>query len=798
MIKELKYNQLKKFCRNKDISIDSNKYTDHLIGQPSGAEALEFGLNVKGKGYNIYLAGLSASGKTTYAEKFARDIALKEATPDDMCYVLDFDKPGVPKLLKLKAGMGKEFKADMEELINQLSIEIPKVFSSIEHSDDRDRILKSYQKKKDETLKELGEAAKKYNFGIKTSSNGGIYFMPILDGKTITEEEYDELTEEEKDEINEGSEEVHELANSAMKNIRDLDKAAKTEIENMDYNLGLFTVGHYLGPIQDKYVDNKAVSEHLLKVKEDILDNIDMFTDDEDEGENDPLSVMMPWNLKKNADEIYEKYGVNLIVDNSETKGAPVIVDYNPTYTNLVGEIEYENENGNLTTDFMKIKAGLLHKANGGYLIFHAYDLLSNSFAWDTLKRALITNKVTIEPLKEYQISGLTVAGLQPEPADINIKVIIVGSMYYYELLKEYDDSFSKLFKICALFDYEMDFTEENINAMLGFVKGYCEKNSLLPIDDGALCELLEYSVRIAERQDKLTTRFGLICDIIDEADTWAKLDNANEITAEYIAKAANKRVERINIYAKKYSKMISDNEIMIDTDGMAVGQINGLCVMEMGDYTFGMPTRITASTYTGKAGIVNIEKEAEMSGSIHDKGMQVLIGYLGGKYAQRYPLTLSCRVCFEQSYNGIDGDSASSTETYAIISSLSGCPINQQLAVTGSMNQKGEIQPIGGVTYKIEGFFDVCKERGLTGSQGCIIPASNIKDLVLKDEVVEAVKEGRFHIYAIETIDDGIELLMGRKAGKALARGGYSKDSVHYLVENKLKNYYKKASENE
>lgn len=796
MIRELEYKELKRFCRNKDIAIDENKYTDHLIGQPSGAEALEFGLNVKSKGYNIYLAGLSASGKTTFAEKFAKDIAIKEKTPDDMCYVLDFDKPGAPRLLKLKAGQGNEFKADMEELINQLSIEIPKAFSSIEHSDDKERIVKSYQKKKDEVLKELTESAKKFNFGVKTSGNGGIYFLPIVDGKTINEEEYEELSEEEKEEINEGSDDVHELASSAMKQIRELDKRANTEIENMDYNIGLFTVGHYLSPIQNKYIENDDVSQYLLKVKEDILDNIDLFIDEDDDGNDDPLSAMMPWNLKKNTKEILEKYSVNLIVDNSKLKGAPVIVDYNPTYANLVGEVEYENENGNLTTDFMKIKAGLLHKANGGYLIFHASDLLTNAFAWDTLKRALITNKVTIEPLKEYQFGGITVAGIQPESAEISVKVIIVGSMYYYELLKEYDDDFSKLFKICALFDYEMDFSEENINAMLGFVKSYCIKNNLLPIEKKAMCELLEHSVRLAERQDKLTTRFGLICDVLSEADAWARLEKAESITDEYIIKAVNKRMERVNIYAKKYSKMISNNEIMIDTVGEAVGQINGLCVMEMGDYTFGMPTRITASTYTGKAGIVNIEKEAEMSGSIHDKGMQVLIGYLGSKYAQKYPLTLSCRVCFEQSYNGIDGDSASSTETYAIISSLSGCPINQQLAVTGSMNQRGDIQPIGGVTYKIEGFFDVCNERGLTGSQGCIIPSSNVKDLVLKDEVVAAVKAGDFHIYAIDNIDDGIELLMGKKAGKKLASGGYSKDSVHYLAANKLKSYYKLVSE--
>ncbi len=796
MIKELKYSELKRFCRNKDIAIDEGKYNGHIIGQPSGAEALEFGLSVKSKGYNIYLAGLPASGKTTYAEKFAKDIASKEKTPDDMCYVLDFAKTGAPKLLRLKAGMGKEFRNDMEELVNQLSIELARAFSSVEYNDDKDRIMKNAQKKKDEVVKELADEAKKYNFGVKTSSNGGVYFLPILDGKTITEEEYDELSDEDKDKINEGSDEVHELASDSMKKMRDIDRFAKTEMDNMDYNISLFIVGHFIAPLQEKYIDNKEVSEYLISVKEDILNNIELFTDSEEDTGDDPLSAMMPWGFKRSNADMLNKYGVNVFVDNSSLKGAPVIVDYNPTYTNLLGEVEYENENGSLITDFMKIKAGLMHRANGGYLILRASDLLSNAFAWDTLKRTLITGKVTIEPLKELQFGGITVAGLQPQSAEVDVKVIIVGTMYYYELLSRYDDDFSKLFKICALFDYEMDFSEENINAMLGFVKNYCNENSLLPIDNGAMCELLEYSVRLAERQDKLTTRFGLICNIISEADAWARLDNAECISKEYITKASNKSLERINIYAKKYGRMIADNEIMIDTRGEAVGQINGLCVMEMGDYTFGMPTRITASTYTGKAGIVNIEKEAEMSGSVHDKGMQVLIGYLGGKYAQRYPLTLSCRVCFEQSYNSVDGDSASSTETYAIISSLSGCPINQQLAVTGSMDQRGRIQPIGGVTYKIEGFFDVCNERGLTGEQGCIIPASNIKDLVLKDDVIDAVKAGKFHIYAIDDIDDGIELLMGRKAGRALSGGGYSKDSVHYLAENKLKTYYKRSKE--
>lgn len=794
MIKELSYRQLKKFCNYSDIDFDKNGYENDIIGQPKGAEALRLGLSIKNKGYNIYVAGLSASGRTTFAEKFAKEAALNEKTPDDMCYVPDFDNINAPKLLKLKAGMGRELKEDMNELINQLSIELPKAFSSPEYEESKDRIMKSVQKDKDEALKELTEAAKEFNFGVKVSGNGSIYFLPIVDGKTISEEEYEDLDENIREKISEGSDEVHELAGRTMKLMKDIESAAQSQIDEMEYNTGLMTVGHFLGAIQEKYISNKAVSQYLSAVKEDILENIDGFSPDNPDRSDDPLSSVIPWVAKKNSDEFLKKYDVNLIVDNSGLKGAPVIVDYNPTYANLVGEIEYENENGNLLTDFTKIKAGLLHKANGGYLIFHASDLFNNMFAWETLKRAIKTEKVTIEPLKEYQIGGLAVAGIQPEPADINVKVIIVGSMFYYELIRHYDDDFERLFKICALFDYEMDYSSENISSSIGFIKEYEKKEKTLPVNKNAICALIEYSMRLAERQDKLSTRFGILEDILAEANAWAGMDNAKNISYKHIRKAIDKRNERMGIYAAKYGKMIKDNEIMIDTEGSKVGQINGLCVMEMGDHTFGMPSRITASTYTGKAGIVNIEKEAEMSGSVHDKGVQVLTGYIGSKYAQDFPLTLSCRICFEQSYNGVDGDSASSAETYAIISSLSGIPIDQELAVTGSMNQKGEIQAIGGVIYKIEGFYDVCKARGFTGKQGCIIPKANVKDLMLKEEVIDSVKKGEFHIYAIETIDEGIELLMGRKAGKLLSRGGYTKDSVHALVYDKLKGYYKKS----
>lgn len=792
MITELKHSELKYFCDKKSIDIKSVESNNSIVGQSAGAEALEFGLNIKSKGYNIYVAGLPQSGKTTFAEEFAKKIASKEKTPDDICYIYNFDNPNEPKLLKLKAGEGIKLRETMEELLNMLSLEIPKAFTSYEYEEEKERISKEVQKKKDIVIKDLTEKAKEYDFGVKVGNGGGVYFLPIVDGKTINEEEFDALDEEEKESITEGSDEVQALAAKAMKEIRLIDKNAKLEIQQKDYNLGLLIVGRFLTPIQEKYINNKNVSDYLINVKEDILNNLEDFISDDEDSSEDPIASVMPWLNKRGNDDFINKYKINIVVDNSKLQGAPVIVHYNPTYTNLVGEIEYESENGNFVTDFMKIKAGLVHKANGGYLIFHASDIFSNAFAWETLRKIIKTGRVTIEPLKEYQLGGITVAGIQPETCDVNFKVIIIGSMYYYELIKTYDDNFSKLFKICAIFDYEMEANRENISAVLSFIKSYTEKENILPLDTGATAEILEFSARLAERQDKMTTRFGILCDVISEAEVWAKMEDKDVIASQNILKAIEKRNQRVDGYAKKYKKMITDNEIMIDTTGKKVGQINGLCVMELCDHTFGMPTRITASTYTGKAGIVNIEKEAEMSGSIHDKGVQVLTGYLGGKYAQKFPLTLSCRVCFEQSYSGVDGDSASSTETYAIISSLSGLPINQELAVTGSMNQYGEIQPIGGVTHKIEGFYDICDERGLTGTQGVIIPRANIKDMVLKDDVIKAVKNKKFHIYAIDSIDDGIELLMGKKAGKPLTRGGYSKDSVHYLVYEKLKSYYR------
>ncbi|WP_250277736.1 Lon protease family protein [[Clostridium] colinum] len=794
MVKELNYKELKGICDIKLIEKYENIQPDNnIIGQKKAIETLEFGLNIKNKGYNIYVSGPIGAGKTTFSKKYAEKYAINQKTPDDLVYVYNFQNPKCPKALFLKAGLGKEFKQDIDDLIYTLSVEVPKAFSSKEYEDEKNKIIKDYNLKREDIIKKITELAKEKDFGIK-NSNTGIYFMPIIDGVTISEEEYEDLEEETKNIINKKSDELQEDSKKTMKLIKDIEKTTKKHIENMEYNLSLFTVGYYINPVQYKYKDNKNVTQYLKELKEDIIDNIDIFLEEDiEEDENMPL---LPLFNKKNDEELFAKYKVNLIVDNSNLKGAPVVVSYNPSYTNLVGEVEFESEMGNFTTDYMKIKGGIFHKANGGYLILHIDDILKNTYSLETIVRALKTEQVCIEPLKEYQLGGIAITTIKPEPTPINLKIILIGSSYYYDVLSEYEEDFLKLFKIHSIFDYEMDNNEENIIEIIKFVKNFEKEQNSLNFEKTAIKSLIEYIIRLSGRKDKFTTKFNNIMEILIEANQWAKMDNANVVCKKYIKKAIDKKIDFINLYEKKYEDMIIENDIMINTEGEEIGQINGLAVLDYGSYSFGKPTKITATTYVGKAGIVNIEKEAELSGSIHNKGMQVICGYLGKTYASNFPLTLSCRICFEQNYNGVDGDSASSTELYSIISSLSDMPIKQSIAVTGSVNQMGEIQPIGGVNEKIEGFFDICNRRGLTGEQGVLIPVQNVKELCLKDEVIEAVKNGKFHIYPIKNIDEGIYILMGQKAGKKNKNNNFTKDSIHFKAMKKLQYFYKKGNE--
>ena len=779
--RELNWKELKYFCKaNIDIVPDTTK---ELIGQERAAEGLAFGLQMKEKGYNLYVCGSTGTGRTTFAHEYAKKLAVTESIPPDLCYVYNFENPKSPKLLRLPAGMGKHLKKDMTELMDRLSTEIPKIFADKDYEQKKNDIVKILKSKQEEIIKVMTEEARNSDFEVK-NSNSGLFFLPIINGEVINEEQFDSLTEEQRDIITKKSESIQQRASDALREMKEYEKVTKKDVEDLDYSLGLLTVGHHMSDILQTFSGEPDLLKHLKAVKEDILENLaDFLSADSDE--EDAIQALMPWQAKKSNEDTLSKYKVNLLTDNSGLTGAPIVIDYNPSYTNLIGEIEYDNEFGNFSTDFMKIKPGLLHKANGGYLILQAQDVLGAHHSWEILRRSLITGQIVTESLREFN-TGIAVSGIKPEAIPLDVKIILIGGSYYYHILHTYDDYFEKLFKIRVDFDYEMKLNDANMAEVARFMA----RHSDLPLDNSAIHKLIEHSTRLAERQDRLSAKFSRMNEILDEAIVWAKMDGAKKITDRYVQKAIAKREFRLNIYEEKLSEMIEEDTIMISTDGAKVGQINGLAVLDTGDHAFAKPSRITATTYMGNAGIVNIEKEADMSGAIHNKGVQVLTGYLGQMYAQSFPISLSCRVCFEQNYSGIDGDSASSTELYAILSSLSGVPIRQDIAVTGSINQYGEIQPIGGATYKVEGFFDLCKARGLTGNQGVIIPTRNIRDLVLKDEVIDAVKKGKFHIYPVSHVDEGIEILMGIPAGK----DPYPFNTVHGKVYRKLRSYHKKG----
>lgn len=794
MQRELSYTELKNGCSADDFSFRSTAELEPLegiIGQDRAVKAFDFGLHVKIKGYNIYMSGPSGTGKTTYAKASTERLAATEDVPLDWCYVYNFQNPRSPLALSFPAGEGRKFRDDMSELVQLFQTELQKVFRTEDYEKQKTELLRGFDEKRDALMDQMSKEAAENDFQVKTT-NSGIYFMPVVDGKPVGEEEYDDLAEDVKDVIEKNSQIVQEKASAIMRDIRELDKESKRCVDQLDYKVGMFAIGHHVSAVQEKYEQNEKAVAYINAVKEDVLENISQFFEDEEDGE-EGLASLLPMLSKKQPEDVTLKYKVNLIVDNSETEGAPVVTTFNPTYYNLVGEVEYDSEFGNLTTDFMKIKSGLFHKANGGYLIVQAQDILSAPQAWEALRRVIKTKEINMDAIRE-QLGTVVAPTLKPEPIPANIKIIMIGSSYYYELLSTYDEEFDKFFKIRADFDYEMPRSQENMLKIAQFIKGFTMREKTMDFDVSAVCAVVEYSSRSAERQNKLSTRFNHLAEILGEAAVWAKLDGAEMVTAKHVQKTIVEKEDRLRLYEEKLDEMLEENVIMIDVDGAEVGQINGLAVLDMGSYAFGNPSRITATTYVGKSGIVNIEKEARMSGQTHDKGVQIITGYLGQTYAQKFPLSLSCRVCFEQNYNGIDGDSASSTELYCILSSLAELPIRQDLAVTGSVNQKGEIQAIGGVTYKIEGFFDLCKKRGLTGKQGVIIPVSNIRDLVLKDEVVEAVKEGVFHIYPISTIDEGIALLMSTPAGEKDEKGEYPPDSVHGKVMAKLKAFWKYA----
>lgn len=755
----------------------------NVIGQERGMAVMRFGLQVKKQGYNLYVAGIPGTGKTTFTNALMDEIAADDVELFDYCYVNNFMNSYKPKMLQLPVGIGKSLQADMDKLVENAMTDIPNAFNEENYQKERAAIMREYKQKNNEVAGRLSELAKTYGFAIRQSSSGFIS-VPLKDGEPMSEEEYKKLPDDELAVIKEESSKLEEKVVEFSNEFEEVEEEMHFAMEELVEKVALTAIGHLIEKLRDKYQTCQNVLEYLEAVQADILKNVNDFLPKEEE--KNPLQAMM---ASRQETDFTIKYRVNLLVDNSETKGAPVVTADNPTFYNMVGKVEYENRMGMMSTNFTKIKPGFLHEANGGYMIIQAKDILSKSYAWEALKRALDTKKLRIENIGEH--TGLmTTTSLSPDAMPLNVKVILIGNSQLYQLLHYYDEDFRKLFKIKADFDVEMDYNMENISRLASFIHTHSVEHDLLHFNKEAVARLVEYSTRLAGHQEKLSTRFNQIVEIIYEADSWAKLAKQSIVTASIIDKTLAENEYRNNLIAEKMQEQIKEKDILIDTSGSVIGQVNGLAVYSTGQYIFGKPSRITATTYLGKKGIINIESESKLSGNIHNKGVYILSGYLGEKFAQRHPLALTANITFEQSYGGVDGDSASSTELYALLSSLADVPIDQGLAVTGSVNQKGEVQPIGGVNEKIEGFFTVCKEAGLTGRQGVLIPQQNIKNLMLKPHVVEAIQAGDFHIYSVRTIEEGIEILTNMPAGKQNTKGLFEKGTLYERVQQKLKTY--------
>ncbi len=761
---------------------DQCKLCEDIIGQERALKAIQTGLEIRSHGFNIFITGLVGTGRTTSIKRLLEKLEKQETAPDDILYVNNFKNPDEPSLIKLPAGEGKKFRDAMANLIEMLQASIPDLLKSEYYTEKRDQIIESLQKKQKEILKNFEKEVADLGFSVIQVQMGPLVkpdLIPVIEGEPTPFSKLEAMVRENKfseeklEELRKNYEDLTDKLEVVFKQMRETDEKIREMLKQWDEESITPIIKGAISKIREKFTYDK-VNEYLDFVEHNLIQNINLFKsqkkDPKEEDINDP----------------FLEYRVNLLIDNSEVKTAPVILETNPNYMNLFGSIETTvNRLGLYQTDFTKIKAGSLLKANGGYLVLNALEVLIEPGVWTTLKRTL--KHRTLEIQNYMSLYLISTSRLKPEPIEIDLKVAMIGDSYIYNLLYYLDEGFKKIFKIKAEFDSETEKTDKILLDYVYFIKKIIEDDKLKTFDKEAMAAILEYGTRLSGKQKKISTRFHNIADIVREADYWAKKEKKDEVGRSHVEKAIEERFERVGLIERKIQEMIEEGTIMIDTEKSVVGQVNGLSVYMLNGFAFGKPTRITATTSVGRAGVINIEREADLSGNSHNKGVLILGGYLRGKYAQNKPFSLSASIAFEQSYSGIDGDSASSTEVYSILSSLSKLPLRQDIAVTGSLNQLGEIQPIGGVNEKIEGFFQVCKAKGLNGKQGVVIPQLNIKNLMLKKEVIEAVKAGKFHIYPVKTIDEGIEILTGVEAGIRNSDGTFEEGTVNYLVDNEL-----------
>jgi lon-related putative ATP-dependent protease len=782
-VEELKADELRACCDPSIFEFESTEeldVMDGVISQDRAVRSIEFALGIRSKGFNIYVAGPTGTGKATIVKRFVERFSESGEVPDDWLFVNNFKDPDKPLAVSLSAGQGCRFKRDMAELVEKLKRELPGQFESDRYRDRNRALVEKYVDRKKSLVARIEGEAKEKGFQIK-STPAGIVTIPVVDDEPVKGEDYLNLGEELREEIEARQKELNASIQDVMREISRLDRSAREEVEKLNREVALFAVGHHIDELKDRYRDHPKIVGYLDDVQEDILDNLGDFLGTSGEDTVQVTGLKIP-----EESSPLTRYQVNVLVDNRYTKGAPVIFETNPTHSNLVGQIERKARFGAYVTDFTMIKAGSILRANGGYLIVSAEDILRNSLSYEAIKRVLKNDEIKIEEVGD-QVRLVSAGGPKPEPIPVKIKVVMIGSPYYFRALYAYDDEFRKIFKVRADFADLMERSEESVRDYARFIATLCHNEGLRHFSPDGVAAVVDYGTRLVEDQRKLSLRFGDIADIIREASYWTERNGDGLVGAESVRRAVEEKEYRSNLIEERIGQLIEEGTIMVDVDGEVVGQVNGLSVYDLGDFSFGKPSRITVQTYVGKEGVVNIERKAELSGRTHDKGVMILSGYLAGRYADTKPLSLSASVCFEQSYDMIDGDSASSTELFAILSALAEVPIRQGIAVTGSVNQRGAIQPIGGVNHKIEGFFDVCRVKGLTGRQGVIIPRRNVKNLQLRDAVVDAVREGRFHIWPIEHVDEGIEILTGLPAGERDREGFFPEDSINGRVMHRL-----------
>ncbi len=760
-----------------------------FIGQDRAIRAVEFGLNMPNDGYNIYVAGLTGTGKTSMVKTYIkRLIAEKEARGetfvlDDWCYLYNFQEPDRPQIVSLPQGKGKILRDQITELLARVREEVSKAFSSDEYKSQAKKMVEEGQARQQEVFEEIASEARKQGFFIQMTPAGPV-LIPMVDGRPMEEKQFLSLKESTRKDLQAKQAKLSQKLQGSFDKVTNVQQQLAERLRKADKDVGEFTVSSLFSPLFDQYSKLPKVSKYLADLKTYTIDNLDFFKTTEE-----PVNPLfgVPMSQVMGGRNPFLPFQVNVFVDNSDSKGPAVVMEPNPNFGNIFGKIERRFLFGGYLSDHTMLKPGAVNLANGGYLLLSAYDVLTNPGVWPALKRAIKNREVRIEdPFEQFGL--IAPQGMRPEPMPIKVKIVLIGDAMLYQLLSMQDEDFWELFKVKADFNFEIDRTEKNMIDYAAFISGCCEECESRHFDPSGVAKALEYSARMVADQEKLSSRFAQVKDVIEEADYWASKDGAKFITAAHVQKALDERLFRHNLLDERLRDMITQGTIMIDVEGAVVGQVNGLSVYTMGDIAFGKPSRITAKTFLGRAGVINIERESELSGPIHNKGVMILSGYLGWKYAQDKPLSLSASLCFEQSYEGVEGDSASSTELYAILSSLSGVPIKQNTAVTGSVNQKGEIQPIGGVNQKIEGFFQVCQAKGLTGDQGVLIPHQNLRNLMLREEVVEAVRRGQFHVYAARTIDEGIEILTSVAAGERREDGSYPENTINFLVSNRLK----------